>query len=248
MESAPHRTRLDYIEPVESNPSNWRVRLIVLLVVAITHAWIAHLFWINQPPVLALKPLQTSVWALHIEKRKHYPPEPVARGHLKQIQGNSSKYTNFVEGGNPSIVSRKDTLAHSHLHPNQSARSQLHRQLASTSRKQLAENGALNQIPKPMPRNRCPFYPDIARFLGWEDKIIAKVFVSDRGLTQKVILIKKSRYAEFNLSALNAMTKWRFQPALRNGLPVSAKIMVPLEFTLQKHYKPDGANLACMSY
>jgi TonB family protein len=248
MESAPHPPGQDYIEPVESYPSNWSVRLVVLLVVAFAHGWVAHFLRFNQPPVLALKPLQTAVWAMHIEKRKRYPPEPVARGHLKQFQGNSSTHTNFVEGGNPSIISRKDRLAHSHLHPNQSARSQLHRQLEPTSRKQLAENGLLNQKPRPLPQNRCPYYPDIARFLGWEDKIIANVFVSKQGLTQKVILIKKSRYAEFNLSALNAMTKWRFQPALKDGLPVSAEVLVPLVFALQKHYKPDGSSLVCVSY
>ena len=48
-----------------------------------------------------------------------------------------------------------------------------------------------------------------------------------------VMMAKSSGYGRLDESALAAVKKWKFQPAMRGGAAVEAWVLVPVEFTLK---------------
>ena len=47
---------------------------------------------------------------------------------------------------------------------------------------------------------------------------------------ERLDLAQSSGNRDLDRAALEAVRRWRFQPAQRNGQPVSATVIIPLEF------------------
>jgi protein TonB len=58
------------------------------------------------------------------------------------------------------------------------------------------------------------------------------VEVSTDGFAKTVQVSQSSGYSTLDNSAKNAVSKWKFIPAMQNGKPVLASVIVPIEFKL----------------
>jgi protein TonB len=76
------------------------------------------------------------------------------------------------------------------------------------------------------------FYPKIAQNIGVEGKVIVSVYIDKNGKPLKTV-IKQSISNMLNESAVNAVMKGIYTPALQNGNPVGCWVTIPIEFRLK---------------
>lgn len=94
---------------------------------------------------------------------------------------------------------------------------------------------SMADIDAPMPISRpAPRYPPEAlrRNVGGSVRVLATV--AQDGSVERLELAEGSGNRDLDRAAMEAVRRWRFRPAMRNGQPVTATVVVPLEFN------PDG--------
>jgi protein TonB len=78
-----------------------------------------------------------------------------------------------------------------------------------------------------------PAYPEDAREAGITGKVIIEAEVKPDGTPRKITVKEGiAGYPAFDQAAIEAVRQWRFTPGTRDGKPVSATVMIPLEFNL----------------
>ena len=77
-----------------------------------------------------------------------------------------------------------------------------------------------------------PVYPPRCLRLGIEGRVKVRVLVGENGRPQEVSLGESSGESALDQAAMDAVREWRFEPAKRNGVPVRAWAIVPVEFKL----------------
>lgn len=77
-----------------------------------------------------------------------------------------------------------------------------------------------------------PLYPPRCRRLGIEGVVRVRVLVGERGRPLEVVVGRSSGDPSLDEAALDAVRKWRFEPAKRDGTPIRAWAIVPIEFRL----------------
>ena len=83
----------------------------------------------------------------------------------------------------------------------------------------------------PVPINRrAPTYPREALRRGVGGTVRVQVSVSADGSVDRMEVAESSGDRFLDRAAMEAVRRWRFTPAMRNGQPVAATIVVPLEF------------------
>lgn len=82
----------------------------------------------------------------------------------------------------------------------------------------------------PQLRNRLPVYPEVARRQGEEGLVILRVLVDPSGRSQSVLIHRSSGFPRLDEAAQQAVLRWRFYPAERGRVPVTAWLLVPLRF------------------
>ena len=88
--------------------------------------------------------------------------------------------------------------------------------------------------PVPLPGQKPPpEYPPAALRNGQSGTVLVRVAVDASGLPTDVTLEKNSGSRDLDRAALEAVRKWRFQPAQRDGQPVAASLVIPIEFKTQ---------------
>jgi TonB family protein len=90
--------------------------------------------------------------------------------------------------------------------------------------------------PTLIPGSRAlPKYPDLARKAGLQGTVVLLAVIEKDGRVGEIEVVKSpdQRWG-FDLSAIDAVKQWRYQPALMNGAPVAAYIQVMVEFTLAR--------------
>lgn len=83
----------------------------------------------------------------------------------------------------------------------------------------------------PVPISRpAPRYPAEAlrRNIGGSVRVIATVAAD--GSVERMELAQGSGNRDLDRAAMEAVRRWRFRPAVRNGQPVSESVIIPLEF------------------
>ncbi|WP_024300108.1 energy transducer TonB [Methylomicrobium lacus] len=80
--------------------------------------------------------------------------------------------------------------------------------------------------------NPKPEYPRLARNRHWEGKVLLKVQVSAEGLSESVAVHRSSGHDILDESAVAAVEKWKFIPAMRGSTAVASSVIVPIIFTL----------------
>lgn len=66
-------------------------------------------------------------------------------------------------------------------------------------------------------RNRPPEYPDAAAARGQQGTVVVLIHVSENGVPRGVELLQSSGYKLLDDSAIRAVGKWHFRPAIRDG-------------------------------
>ncbi|MBF0427525.1 MAG: energy transducer TonB [Magnetococcales bacterium] len=82
--------------------------------------------------------------------------------------------------------------------------------------------------------NPKPVYPHSARRMGREGEVLLTVEVTAEGGVARVTIQTGSGVDSLDQAALEAVARWRFVPAQRNGRNVAATVTVPIRFQLQK--------------
>ena len=83
-------------------------------------------------------------------------------------------------------------------------------------------------LPNPAPR-----YPFRSRANGEQGRVILQVVVDRRGRADEVTVIKSSGYSRLDKAARKAVSKWRFQPAQKDGRSARGTVQVPISFVLE---------------
>jgi protein TonB len=78
-----------------------------------------------------------------------------------------------------------------------------------------------------------PAYPELARLAGMEGRVLLSVLVGTDGTVLEVSLLQSDVTSAMEQSAIEAARRFRFSPARQNGMPVRARISVPVVFELR---------------
>lgn len=89
------------------------------------------------------------------------------------------------------------------------------------------------QAASPRADNPAPAYPYAARLRGQQGRVLLQVEVLPSGEAGAVAVAQSSGYESLDRAARQAVQRWRFHPALRNGQPVTASVQVPVRFAFR---------------
>jgi protein TonB len=78
--------------------------------------------------------------------------------------------------------------------------------------------------------NKPPVYPVEAALAGQHGAVIVIVHISPAGRTAGVDVVRSSGYVELDQSAIEAVMRWRFLPAVRDGQPVESAMTMQFYF------------------
>ncbi|RXR07492.1 energy transducer TonB [Pseudoxanthomonas composti] len=83
-------------------------------------------------------------------------------------------------------------------------------------------------------QNPAPRYPNAAMRKRETGTVVVRVQVDAQGDPVGVALIGRSGSRELDRSAMEAVRRWKFQPAQRNGAPAPGSVDIPFEFNLDR--------------
>jgi protein TonB len=78
-----------------------------------------------------------------------------------------------------------------------------------------------------------PSYPASARRLGIQGTSLLRVFVAADGKVGDVIVQESAGHADLDHAAVDAVRRWRFEPARRGTDAVAMWVLLPVEFHLK---------------
>ncbi|MEO7403436.1 MAG: energy transducer TonB, partial [Burkholderiales bacterium] len=78
----------------------------------------------------------------------------------------------------------------------------------------------------------APTYPLAARQLGEQGTTVLRITVDAIGRVSAASVVTPSGSPRLDTAALEAVQKWRYAPAVRNGLPVTTELDVPVTFAM----------------
>jgi protein TonB len=90
----------------------------------------------------------------------------------------------------------------------------------------------LPAIPLAYGVNPAPTYPASARRRGIEGEVVLEVWVDESGQATRLLVRAASGHAGLDRAALDAVARWRFRPAQKQGKAVAAVALVPVRFRL----------------
>jgi TonB family protein len=97
--------------------------------------------------------------------------------------------------------------------------------------------------PPKIAKQVAPVYPAKLRYSGLRGEVVLEFEVDAAGKVKNPV-VRNSNSPAFNEPAIEAVSRWTFQPAVRDGKPVSAKLQVPIVFEIAEGgrdaYKVEG--------
>ena len=78
--------------------------------------------------------------------------------------------------------------------------------------------------------NRPPEYPAEAALNGQQGVVVVVIHVSPAGTAVGVDLVRSSGYVLLDSAAREAVMRWRFLPAVKDGQPVASDMTMGFEF------------------
>ena len=94
--------------------------------------------------------------------------------------------------------------------------------------------GAIEMDPAPAADNPAPRYPEKARLKGEEGRVTVRAFVRPDGSVDRTELVVASGHGLLDEAALRAVERWRFRPAMHDGVPAAGEIDIPIHFVLKE--------------
>lgn len=95
----------------------------------------------------------------------------------------------------------------------------------------IFEISEVDRIPQPIYRV-APVYPYEMKQSGVSGSVEV-LFVSGSDGRVKRVSIKSSTHREFEDSAVRAIREWRFEPGMKDGKPVSVRMLIPFNFNVK---------------
>jgi len=95
------------------------------------------------------------------------------------------------------------------------------------------EISELDRVPQPLVR-MPPIYPDRARMRGIEGYVEVEFVVDATGAVTGASVTRAEPAGIFEVAALQAVRRWKFEPGRKNGVPVNVRVRQRLQFTLQE--------------
>ncbi|MES1167695.1 MAG: energy transducer TonB, partial [Oleiharenicola lentus] len=84
----------------------------------------------------------------------------------------------------------------------------------------------------PVPvRTIAPKFPDEMRRSGSSGLVTVSCLIDEKGNVTEPKVIKASNEA-FSAPALEALAKWKFKPAKKDGNPVAIRVNIPVQFNV----------------
>jgi protein TonB len=96
-----------------------------------------------------------------------------------------------------------------------------------------ARAARINRAPEPVARIQ-PEYPPQALRSREEGTVLVRVDVDANGMATNPEVVNRSGSRELDRAAAEAVKRWRFRPAQRNGEPVSGVVLVPISFAADR--------------
>ena len=90
---------------------------------------------------------------------------------------------------------------------------------------------AINRDPEPIARIQ-PDYPPQAFRNHEEGTVLVRVNVDANGMATNSQVVNRSGSRELDGAAMDAVRKWQFKPALKDGKAIASTVDVPVEFKL----------------
>ncbi|HEX6036930.1 energy transducer TonB [Longimicrobium sp.] len=88
---------------------------------------------------------------------------------------------------------------------------------------------------EPVPLNEFAFqYPEELWDAGVEGKTVLRIHINTGGTVDSARVETPSRHAAFDSAAIAGTTALRFEPAKRDGTPVSKWVLLPVEFEIKE--------------
>ena len=77
----------------------------------------------------------------------------------------------------------------------------------------------------------APTYPREALRRGIRGTVRIQATIATDGSVERMELAQSSGDRYLDRAAMEAVRRWRFTPAMRNGQPVSAAVVIPVDFS-----------------
>jgi len=97
----------------------------------------------------------------------------------------------------------------------------------------VAEVGTGGSAPQPI-ESPAPSYPREALRNGDSGTVLLRVHVGADGIPYAVDLVRSSRSRPLDRAAADAVRRWRFRPAQRDGQAVPGEVLVPIAFNADR--------------
>ncbi len=81
-------------------------------------------------------------------------------------------------------------------------------------------------------QRETPIYPPLARRLGKEGKVVLKLTINEKGELVDIEIVESAPYG-FTESAIEAVKKSKFLPAMKDGNPITSRAILPIKFVLK---------------
>ncbi len=92
---------------------------------------------------------------------------------------------------------------------------------------------AEDRLEPPVPvRTTAPDYPEDMRRAGVSGLVMVNCLIDEKGSVQDM-KVEKASNDQFVKPAMQALSKWRFKPAQRDGAKVSTRVSIPIRFTYE---------------
>jgi periplasmic protein TonB len=79
-----------------------------------------------------------------------------------------------------------------------------------------------------------PRYPDSARRQGIEGTVVVKAYVTEQGRVEQAQVEQSAGHPDLDQAAVEAVGRWRFEPARRGRQPMAMWVSVPVKFVLNR--------------
>ena len=242
IDGIPLQTKqLGHNNPVQK-PTSWLTTLLVLLAHAVVIYVLATQNAMDEVQKITVKPMVVSLITQLAPKPELLPvieppkpvvePKPKLKKLAEKIRPIETPTERLVEATTEQIKEEK---------PTPQADKVPEPVLAKTASVQkVVEDVAKNEEIVP-PRfgvsylsNPAPDYPPMSRRIGEEGRVLMKVLVTAEGSAAQVEIEKTSGSERLDKAAMAAVKQWRFIPAKKNNQPLSAYVLVPIKFALDR--------------
>jgi len=224
---------------------------LLLVLVMLLHIWAAQ--WLLQPkePVTMAQPLMMEVSLVSAPGLKAVtappaPPKPAEPPKPKKTPVKKTLKKKAPEKPKQAKPPKAEAIAEEQLpapSPVASAAQPSNSQNSSTAPRTTASASKAPSNAAPYTEasvnanygfNPPPKYPAIAKRRGWQGTVRLRVSVSAEGYSEAVAIHSSSGYEALDESAVEAVRKWRFNPAKRGNTAVASSVIVPINFTLER--------------